>query len=307
MPLAITGLHHVTAVSADARRNADFYTRVLGLRLVKRTVNFEDERAGHLYYGDDAGRAGTLLTFFVWPQECQGRAGRGHATVVRFAIRRDSCESWDRRLAREGVAMEGPSIRNGRRVVSFADPEGLPLELVEVAHDAAGRTTGAGAAVLGLDSVEIAVGDTTPTDVLFESVMGLRAAHIDESVRGYAAGRDTPPCVTLRATPDLDAGARGAGTVHHVAFRIDGDSTQEAWQSRLRESGCRVSDIKDRTYFRSIYFREPGGTKLELATDAPGFAVDEPAESLGTRLQLPERFEPQRAALERRFGPGARA
>ena len=311
---ALPGLHHVTAIASDPARNVDFYTRVIGLRLIKRTVNFDDPDVFHLYYGDSDGRPGTILTFFVRRGGAAGRAGNGQVSGVRLAVRQHHMDAWARHLERYGVAFGDDTSWCGARALSFRDPEGLALHLVAVPSPTnVAHSTGTGAAadaatsgpppVDGLHGVDLSVRQPGPTRS-FLAALGLREVRsLGPSCRLAAAGDGPGLFVDVHGDEALADGAVGVGCVHHVAFRAPGDGQQRAWQAQLREMGLVVTEVRDRTYFRSIYFDDPAGIRFEIATDSPGFAVDEPRHALGRRLQLPTSLEPTRDALESRLGP----
>lgn len=313
--MQLAGFHHLTAVTADARRNYRFYTAVLGLRLVKRTVNQDDVSAYHLFYADAVGTPGTDLTFFEWAMP---RERRGTRSIVRTGLRvasEDALAWWHEGLAAEGVRLSEPEERDGRMELRFEDPEGQRLALV--VDGGAGDPPVPWAEspvppehqIRGLGPVEISVPDLEPTDLVLRRVLGMRPVRRygtdARPVHVYAMGGAEPgPHAELHVAvePTLPVARQGAGGVHHVAFRVaDGD--YEAWVARLRELGLPNSGPVDRFYFRSLYFREPGGVLFELATDGPGFAVDEPVETLGSSLALPPFLEPQRAAIEAGLRP----
>lgn len=305
MSLAIPGLHHVTAISADPHKNADFYTRVLGLRLVKRTVNFDDEHTYHLYYGDEAGRPGTILTFFVRLDGKSGRAGNRQVTWVRFSVPPRSLGAWKERLTRHEVAVsEDPDC--DAQALSFRDPEGLPIQLVGAPDTPTGArsrdTRLSPHAIGGLHSIELSVPDLAPTCALLTDLMGFKETHSRAQWRRFAAAGTGPGLfVDVRADAGLPEASIGVGSVHHVAFRAGAAKEQRVWQRRLRQAGLDVTAVRDRKYFRSIYFCEPGGVRFEIATDTPGFVVDESPHELGRRLQLPASLESARKALEARL------
>jgi glyoxalase family protein len=296
-------LHHVTAIAGDPARNVAFYEGLLGLRLVKQTVNFDDPSVHHLYYGDFTGSPGSILTFFPYAGARAGRHGVGQAEEIAFAVPPGSLGFWRDRLAAHGVAHES-STRFGREVLSFKDHDGLMLEFVE--SEEAGQFQGLASegipaehAVRGFDGVTLWLADVAPTAALLKDVLGYQSAAEEGAYTrlthpGAGLGRH----VTLRAAGGFWSGAMGAGVVHHVAFRAADDAAQAASTQVLRGRGIAVTPQQDRNYFRSTYFREPGGVLFEIATDDPGFAVDEPVQSLGATLKLPARYEAHRAAIE---------
>jgi catechol 2,3-dioxygenase-like lactoylglutathione lyase family enzyme len=306
----IPGIHHVTAITADPQRNLDFYTGVLGLRLVKLTVNFDDPGSYHFYLGDELGRPGTILTFFAWPGAPRGRQGTGQTAVTAFAIPHATLSFWLGRLTQHGVRYEIPHARFDEQVVAFKDPDGLLLELV-ADREAAARPGWDGGpvppeqAIRGFHSVTLWEEGYERTAELLTETMGLRLVANEENTYRYAAEGDEGPgiLVDVRCAPGLWRGRVAAGTVHHVAWRTSDDAAQLGWRERLVALGLNVTPVIDRTYFHSIYFREPGGVLFEIATLPPGFTVDEPADALGTSLKLPLWLEPERAEIERVLPP----
>lgn len=299
----IQGIHHVTAIAADANRNIEFYTQVLGLRLVKVTVNFDDPAAYHLYYGDTLGRPGTVITFFVWANMPPGRRGSGQVTAVGFSVPAASLDYWRARLEAHGVRTE-PAERFDEKVLRFYDPDGLQLELVagpgpDNREPWTGGPVPAEHGVRGIYGVTLTEPAAEPTTGLLTLVMGFRFQAADAGRYRYATGPGGPGAVVdVEVRRDLFRGRVAVGTVHHVAWRTGNDETQLAWRSRLLAAGYQVTPVRDRLYFRSIYFFEPGGVLFEIATDPPGFTVDEAADTLGTGLRLPPWLEARRAELE---------
>lgn len=303
MTLATSGLHHVTAIAGDPQRNVDFYLKALGLRLVKTTVNFDDPGTYHLYYGDTSGQPGSLLTFFPWRGAPSGRRGTGQATTTSFSVPEASIGWWQRHLGDFGVEVSRIRSRDDEDVLTFRDPDGLAIQLV--AHPQGdprapwdSAFVPAEHAVRGLHSVTLSVAREDATLGLLTE-MGLHHASDDGNRIRYAAGDGGPGAfVDVLVTPDAPEGLVAAGTVHHVAWRAPDGDTQRAWREELVGQGVRVTDIRDRQYFTSIYFREPSGTLLEIATDAPGFGIDEPLLELGRALKLPPWLEPSREQIE---------
>jgi glyoxalase family protein len=298
----ITGIHHVTAIAGDPQRNLDFYAGTLGLRFVKRTVNFDDPGTYHFYFGDGDARPGSLLTFFPWPGAPRGRHGAGQATAVAFSILKDAMGFWVDRLKARGVALDGPRTRFGEESAGFQDPDGLRLELVANDDTRVPWADGPVAperAIRGIHSVTLTEEGFERTAALVERTLVFRrtresAAHLRYELGAGGAGA----VVNVESTPDLPRGRIAVGTVHHVAWRVAGDEEQEEWRKKIALAGLNVTPVIDRKYFHSIYFREPGGVLFEIATDGPGFAVDEPAADLGSRLVLPPWLEPQRTEIE---------
>ena len=304
MKPSILGIHHVTAITGDAQRNIDFYCGLLGLRLVKLTVNFDDPGSYHLYYGDAKGRPGTIITFFAWPGGFRGRVGPPQATVTSFAVPAGALEFWSARLHESHVELDGAVKRFDESVLSFADPDGLRLELVaspaEHERIAAGGPIAGEHAIRAFHGVTLAEEGYENTARLLTEVLGFRADGNEGNRFRYRAAADgAASVVDLLCAPDAPRGTMGTGVVHHVAFRTLDDAQQADWRSEIVRLGYNVSPVMDRTYFHSIYFREPGGVLFEIATEQPGFAVDESPARLGTRLMLPQQVEPLRERLEK--------
>ncbi len=310
----VSGLHHVSAIASDPQRTLDFYIGVLGLRLVKRTVNFDDPQTYHFYFGDTLGRPGSLITFFPWPGAHRGRHGSGQVAVTSLSVLPSALGFWIERLLRHGIRYEGPSKRQMdggvEKVLSFADPDGLMLELVghPAAADAAPWDGAPGIpeeqSIRGLHSVTLWVNEGEATERVVTGVLGFRELAEDASTRRYAVGDGLPgQLLNLRSIGGFGEARGGAGTVHHVAFGVADDGEQAALRNEVLSGGLHPTDVLDRKYFRSVYFREPGGVLFELATLGPGFTVDEPAEQVGSQLMLPGRLEPERATIEANLPP----
>ncbi|HJE23432.1 MAG TPA: ring-cleaving dioxygenase [Methylorubrum populi] len=298
------GLHHVTAFASDPARTIDFYTRVLGLRLVKKTVNFDDPGTYHLYFGDEAGAPGTILTFFPIPNAAAGRVGIGQVSETGFRVSRAAIGAWTHRFVALGIPHEAPVTAFGETVLRFRDPDGMPLALVgidgakgEPAWGAEGIATEE--AIRGLHGVTLLLREAEATAAILTDVLGFAETGREGSQIRLTTGARLGGAVTLRAVGDFLPGRQGAGSVHHIAFRAADDAAQEAMTDRLRGThSLAVTEQRDRQYFRSVYFREPGGVLFEIATDAPGFAIDEPAAELGSVLKLPPFLEPHRGRIE---------
>ena len=305
---SISGIHHVTAIAGDPQPNLDFYTQVLGLRLVKLTINYDDPGTYHLYFGNEDGAPGSILTFFPWPGAPGGVVGNGQVSATAFAVRAESVDYWMTRLAGHGAGPEDAGMRFGERVVQFIDPDRMPLEIVGTAHADPSRAWSGGPAprehaVCGFHSATLSEEGYDATSSLLAGVMGFTLTGQEGNRYRYSAGHGAGAIVDVLCTPDGRPGRLGVGTVHHIAFRTPNDEQQGEWLATLRRHGYNVSPVMDRKYFHSIYYREPGGVLFEIATDPPGFAVDEPRDRLGERLMLPPWLEPQRAAVERRLPP----
>jgi len=297
----VLGIHHVTAIASDPQRNLDFYVGLLGLRLVKRTVNFDDPETYHLYYGDDVGTPGSIMTFFPWPGARPGRHGTGQVAVTAFAVLPRSLGFWVERLVRHGIRYEGPT----RQVISFRDHDGLMLEIVgdlgAEARPAWGAAPGIPRehAIHGFHGVTIWADKGDATERVLVDTLGFRPVHEDGTTRRFAAGDGGPGTVVdVRSVGGFVHGAGGAGTVHHVAWRVPDDGVQLQMRELVTQAGLNPTPVIDRNYFHSVYFRESGGVLFELATDPPGFAIDEPVAELGQRLMLPRQYETHRAQIE---------
>jgi glyoxalase family protein len=305
--IAPHGLHHVTAIAGDPQRNVDFYTRVLGLRLVKKTVNFDAPDTYHLYYGDTAGSPSTLLTFFPWEDVPAGRQGAGLTTATAFSVPGESLGWWQRRLAELGVDASAPVSRDGEEVLTLRDPDGLVIDLVAAPGDARSGWDGAAAvpaehAVRGLHAVTLSEAALEPTQRMLADLLGMKLAAEEGDRTRFTMGAGDGTAVDVLADVRRH-GLQAGGTVHHIAFRVPDRATQSAWRQQLLELGVPVTDIRDRQYFTSIYFREPGGVLFEIATDEPGFTVDEPLLELGRALKLPPWLEPSREQIEAALPP----
>jgi glyoxalase family protein len=302
-PITPHGLHHVTAVATDPQRNIDFYTTVLGLRLVKQTVNFDRPELYHLYYGDEAGLPSTLLTFFPWPEAPDGKQGTGLATATAFSIPPESLGWWQQHLAALKVDADAPVRRTDEEVIAFRDPDGLVIELVAADGDSRSGWDGAAGipaehAVRGLHAITVTEADLEPTAELLAGMLGMTLGDESGGRARFTMSGDNPGTLVDVAAGAGDKGLQAGGTVHHVAFRAPDRETQAQWREQLIESGAEVTEILDRQYFTSIYFREPGGVLFEIATDQPGFTVDEPLLELGRKLKLPPWLEPNREQIE---------
>lgn len=305
MTEAVLGLHHVTAISSDPQATFDFYTNVLGLRLVKLTVNYDDPGTYHLYFGDEVGRPGNILTFFPWPDQPLGRKGTGQLTTTSFSIARSAIDYWKDRLRSHGIVAKDASGRFGDSILSFADEDGQGLELIasEKPDERAGWKKGlvpVEYAIKGFHSVTLAEEILERTESVLLDTLGFRHVGEEENRFRYEAGRrGAGTIVDIVSQPKLARGIVSVGTVHHVAFRAANDEHQKALREEILKTNLHVTDVINRFYFRSIYFREPGGILLEVATDPPGFTVDEPLEQLGSGLMLPPWLEASREEIRR--------
>ena len=303
MRKSIPGVHHVTAICGDPQANIDFYTSILGIRLVKLTVNFDDPHSYHIYYGDNRGNPGTILTFFAWPGAPKGWRGTGQVTAVSFSAPVHSLDYWKARLNDHSVKTENVPGRFGNGVITFNDPDGLPLELVANPGDEReGWTRGpvpAEFAIKGFDGITLSEDGYEQTASLLKDTMGFHFVGEENNRYRYRAAESQPAStVDILCLPGAGMGQVSVGTVHHVAWRTPDDEQQKEWREELVNLRLNVTPVIDRRYFHSIYFREPGRVLFEIATEPPGFTIDEPLESLGTTLKLPPWLEPLRTNLE---------
>ncbi|WP_101296771.1 VOC family protein [Halegenticoccus soli] len=300
MPTPTPGIHHVTAIGSDPGRNLEFYTRTLGLRLVKRSVNQDDVSVYHLFYGDHGGTPGTSMTFFPYPDARSGRVGTGQVSTVAFLVPEDSVDYWTDRLADAGVDADEPRERFGDTVLPFRDPDGLPLELVARADAPRGRPPDGPVpdehAVRGFFGVTLSLTTATPTADLLQT-MGYDEADAKRDRQRYVADGDLGYVVDILEDPQAPRGQPGAGTVHHVAFQVT-ETEQPEWRDVLIERGLRPTSVIDRKWFKSVYARTRGGVLFEFATKSPGYTVDEDLADLGERLVLPEWLESRRNEIE---------
>ncbi|SEE18032.1 glyoxalase family protein [Rhizobiales bacterium GAS191] len=312
--MQLTGIHHLTAVTADAAGNHAFYTQVLGMRLVKKTVNQDDVSAYHLFYADKNATPGSDLTFFDWPV---GRERRGTQAVTRTALRvagEKSLAWWAERLKASKVSQAPIGEHDGRLTLAFEDAEGQRLALIDDgaqgdAHPWERSAVPAEHQIRGLGPITMSVPDLRPTDTILTQVMAMRQVRDYQLAGGatvhvYEMGKGGPAAeLHVAVEPDLPAARQGAGSVHHVAFRTPNEQEYQGWIDRLSKMRIPSSGPVDRFYFRSLYFREPNGVLFEIATDGPGFTADEPLEALGEHLALPPFLEARRAQIEAGLKP----
>ncbi len=304
----IRGLHHVTAISGPAQENLDFYAGVLGMRLVKKSVNQDDPGTYHLFYADAVGSPGSDLTFFPWSQMSPARRGHGLATEVALAVPAGSLEFWSARLERYGVEQGAVEERFGARALPLIDPHGMPLTLTEAAERRtfepwSGGPVLAEKQIRGLEGARAWEGELRATTEFLERAMGFHKFGEESGWERWSVGREESETrsggwLDLRAAPDAPRGAWGTGAIHHLAWRVDDLEHQRVVRARVGEEGARPTPVIDRFWFQSVYFREPGGVLFELATDGPGFTVDEAPEHLGEALVLPPWMEADRAEIE---------
>jgi glyoxalase family protein len=308
MPASVPGVHHVTAITADVQRNVDFYVGVLGLRFIKKTVNFDVPDTYHLYFGDRIGTPGTAMTFFGWPHLPWGPQGTGQVLAVSFQVPPSSLDFWGGRL-RELDVEANAERRFGTDLIAFKDPDGILLELVGDSSDERWLPWTEGPVhpdqqIRGFHSVGLCLEEAGPSARFLTGTLGFRETESEPGRTRYRTGDGGPHAlVELLERPDAPEGLETTGTVHHVAWRATDDAHELAWRETLVAAGRQVTPVIERKYFRSIYFREPGGVLFEIATDRPGFTVDEPAEELGSSLQLPPQYEDSRGTLDFNLAP----
>ena len=297
------GIHHVTAIAGDPQRNVDFYTKVFGLRLVKQTVNFDAPNIWHLYYGDEHGSPASILTFFPWPGVTPGREGSGLTTATSFSVPATSLGFWSKHLAGLNIDWAWGRDSDGHDLIEVRDYDGMRLQLVGTVGDSRSGWDGvanipAEHAVRGLHSVELSQIQIDPTAGMLQNLLGMSLSSESSGKANFqmAEGASGTKVEVLGGVGD--PGLQAGGTVHHVAFRAPDLTTMEIWQQELMNRGVAVTEIKDRQYFKSIYFREPGGVLFEIATDDPGFDIDEPLLELGRKLKLPPWLEPSRDQIQ---------
>lgn len=299
------GIHHITAIVGHPQENVDFYAGVLGLRLVKQTVNFDDPETYHFYFGNEGGQPGTIMTFFPWANAYRGQVGAGQVGITSFAIPVGSMGFWRERLAKFGVPFT-ELTRFGEEYLEFDDPHGLHLELVEREEGEINTWTFGGVtpevAIKGFGGATLLSAQPERTAELLEQVMGLAFVGQQGDLKRYRSSADIGNVIDVKMTP-VARGTMGVGTVHHIAWRAQDDADQREWQDYVADNGYGVTPVQDRNYFNAVYFREHGEILFEIATDPPGFAHDETPETMGTALKLPAQYEQYRAQLEQTLIP----
>ena len=308
MPATVPGIHHVTSITGDVQKNVDFYVAVLGLRFVKKSINQDVPDTYHLYFGDYVGSPGTAMTFFGWPTWPKRRAGSGQVTTVGFTIPEDSVAFWTARLRKLGVEATR-STRFDGEVITVSDPDGIELDLVAGASSLELTPWPDGPvppehAIHGFHSVALTVAEAQATIDFLTQTMGFRErAREGRCIRFETGGGGPDSILDLIESPEGPAGEESIGTVHHVAWRAPNDKRQAEWRELLLAAGRNVTPVIDRWYFKSIYYREPGGVLFEIATDSPGFTIDEKPEALGSGLSLPPWFQVRRDRLDETLTP----
>jgi glyoxalase family protein len=299
------GIHHITAIVGHPQENVDFYSGVLGLRMVKKTVNFDDPETYHLYFGNEGGKPGTIITFFPWAGARQGVIGDGQVGVTSYVVPKGSIDFWKNRLEKFNVPFTIME-RFGEQYLEFDDPHGLHLEIVEreegeINEWSFGEVT-PDVAIKGFGGATLLSTQPEKTADLLEKVMGLEVVGKEGDFIRFRSSADIGNVIDLKLTP-IGRGEMGVGTVHHIAWRAVDDADQLDWQQYVEDNGYGVTPVRDRNYFNAIYFREHGEILFEIATDPPGFAHDESQETMGEKLMLPEQYEQYRGQLERRLIP----
>lgn len=301
----ILGLHHITAIAGDAKRNFDFYSKILGLRFIKKTVNFDDPGTYHFYFGDEVGNAGTILTFFPWGEGIQqGRKGSGMATEIGYSVPKGSLAFWQERFEKYNVIYNKPAEKFGEKYLTFLDPDGLKLELIESKTGDNRKSwetdeVKADVATKGFHSITLTLNNIQPTAAILTEIFGYKL--VEQEVNRYRYSTDAvenASIVDLVELADEHRGLVANGSVHHVAFRVKDDATLMYFRDKIEQYGLSITPQIDRQYFHSLYFREPGGVLFELATENPGFMVDETLEDLGKNLKLPPQYESSRDKIE---------
>jgi glyoxalase family protein len=302
----IVGLHHITAIAGNAQQNLDFYTKVLGLRMVKKTVNFDDPGTYHFYFGNEAGSPGTILTFFPWEGIGRGYTGSGMATNIGYSVPEDSLAFWAQRFETLGIKHESVQERFGEQYLSFEDRDGLKLHLIPKSADSrkGWETNGldGDVALKGFHDITLTVKDVVPTATVLTDLFGYSLLKQEGNrFRFVTDAVDEASVVDIVEAPGLAPGRGAGGTNHHVAFRVKDDTVLMDFREKIMNKGFGITPKIDRDYFFSLYFREPGGVLFELATDNPGFTRDEPLHELGTSLKLPMQYEKSRKQIEARL------
>lgn len=300
-----SGIHHITAIVNDPQRNIDFYAGVLGLRLVKKTVNFDRPEVYHLYFGNEKGEPGTVITFFPWPKLLKGRIGMGQVGVTSYSIPSGSIEFWENRLKKFGIDVK-KNKRFGETYLTFHDPDGLELELIEKNEGPVNNWSFGGIepehAIKGFFGATLFSAQPHKTAEVLENVLGLACIGDEDGFLRYKSEASLGSIIDIKLTPSV-RGLMGAGTVHHIAWRAKDKEDLLRWREIVQEKGYHPTEIRDRNYFNALYFHEDGGILFEIATDPPGFSVDEPNNDLGKKLMLPSWFESKREEFEETLPP----
>jgi len=304
MEKAINGIHHITVMASDPQANYDFYAQTLGMRFIKKTVNFDAPDVYHLYYADEVGTPGTVLTFFPFPNSRRGKRGTGEINSISFSVPSNSLHYWMNRFAELAISFDGPKSKFGYEYISLLDPDGMKIEITADSNSDS---------MMGWFNSEIPaehsirkffgstfyLSDSKSTVELLAGIMGAEFVSEENKIKRYSFGKaQSMSFVDIFEDAKMPRAIGGAGTVHHIAWRTANDEEQDNWRKKVSRHGLFPTEMVDRNYFHSIYFREPGGILFEIATDSPGFMVDESYENLGTELKLPEWHEPKRKLIE---------
>jgi glyoxalase family protein len=304
MEKAINGIHHITVMASDPQANYDFYTDLLGMKFIKKTVNFDAPEVYHLYYADEIGTPGTVLTFFPFPEAKRGKRGSGEITIVAFSVPSKSLNYWTDRFSERAVNFDGPFTKFGYSCITLLDPDGMKIEIVAdpAADNIVGWNNGdvpADYSIRKFFGVYLYLKNSLKSVELLTNIMGAVLAGTEGNIKRYCFGKEASQAfVDIQEDPDSQPGINGAGTVHHIAWRTANDNEQNNWRNKVIEFGLYPTKMIDRNYFHSIYFREPGGILYEIATDGPGFLVDENLDALGMELKLPPWHESKRKLIE---------
>lgn len=305
----ILGIHHITALAGDAQRNVDFYVGVLGLRFVKKSINQDVPDVYHLYYGDEIGSPGTVMTFFPFGRAARGVRGNGEVSRVAFSVPTESLDFWVSYLSKNSISFDGPSERFGEQYLSFLDPDGMLVDLVftekhSIQYPWKKSPVPVEKAIRGFHGVTINVAEPQASEHVLNEVLGFRKiGETGRMIRFVAGTGNDEAAIDLNIDPVAPHARQSAGSVHHIAWRVKDFPSHEEWYRYIRHNGLPVSEIIDRFYFHSIYFREPGGVLYEIASDNPGFTVDESLENLGKSLVVPPWYEREREKIERALPP----
>lgn len=300
----ILGLHHITAIAGNAKQNLEFYTKVLGQRLVKKTVNFDDPGTYHFYFGDETGTPGSILTFFPWEGIGKGRTGTGMATGIGYSVPKDSLEFWAERFKQFNVKQEEIAERFGEKFLHFQDPDGLEIDFVVSNKEDKRKPfetddVNSAVATKGFHSITLTLKNVAPTAKILTDILGYTLLKQEGNFYRFVTDAiENASIVDILETPNAGPGVNAAGTNHHVAFRVKNDTILMDYREKVMSKGISITPKIDRDYFYSLYFREPGGVLFELATDNPGFSRDEEVSELGTHLKLPAQYENARKEIE---------
>ena len=301
----ILGLHHITAIAGNAQRNYDFYTKILGLRMVKKTVNFDDPKTYHFYFGDESGTPGSIITFFPWEGVKKGKNGVGMATEIGYSVPEGSLDFWKERFEKHGVEFGKTREQFGEEYLAFRDPDGLNLKLVVPKHSDERQAwetdeINSDVAIKGFHSVTLILNNVGPTAGILTDIFGYELEEKEDDFYRYKTSTvENAAIIDIHQDPTAERGINAGGTNHHIAFRVKNEEAQMYFRDKIRDKGLQITEKIDREYFFSLYFREPGGVLFEIATDNPGFTRDESLAELGSTLKLPSQYEDARDRIEK--------